>query len=109
MAERCGGVVHVDGTARPQLVRKDDNPSYWTIIEEYRRRTGGPAIINTSFNMHEAPIVRSPVDAIRAFLDSRLDYLAIGDFLLTGPVGSEATRKKWEGKSKWGRQACESS
>ena len=42
-------------------------------------------------------------DAIRAFLDSALDYLAIGDFLIEGPVGSMATRKKWEGRSKWGR------
>jgi carbamoyltransferase len=102
MVDHCGGVVHVDRTARPQLVRKDDNPSYYAIIEEYRKRTGVPAIINTSFNMHEEPIVRSPEDAIRAFLDSALDYLAIGDYLVKGPVGSTATRKKWEGRSKWG-------
>jgi carbamoyltransferase len=105
MVERCGGVVHVDRTARPQLVRKDDNPSYCTIIEEYRKRTGVPAIINTSFNIHEEPIVRSPEDAIRAFLDSALDYLAIGDLMVKGPVGSTATRKMWEGRSKWGRPA----
>jgi len=105
MTERCGGVVHVDGTARPQLVRQEDNASYWRIIEEYRRRTGVPAIINTSFNVHEEPIVRTPDDAIRAFLDSALDYLAIGDFLAKGPVGSDATRKKWEGRSKWGNAA----
>lgn len=105
MVERCGGVVHVDGTARPQLVRKDDNPSYYAIIDEYRKRTGVPAIINTSFNIHEEPIVRSPEDAIRAFLDSALDYLAIGDVLVKGPVGSTATRKAWENRSKWGRSA----
>ena len=103
MLERCGGVVHVDKTARPQLVRKNDNSSYYAIIQEYRQRTEVPAIINTSFNMHEEPIVRSPEDAIRAFLQSSLDYLAIGDILVKGPVGSSATRKKWEGRSKWGR------
>ncbi|MBD3161748.1 MAG: carbamoyltransferase [Candidatus Eisenbacteria bacterium] len=103
MAERCAGVVHVDGTARPQVVRRDDNPSYYDIIDGYYKRTGVPVIINTSFNIHEEPIVRSPQDAIRAFLDSALDYLAIGDFLIPGPVGSAATRKKWEGKSKWGK------
>jgi carbamoyltransferase len=103
MVERCSGVVHVDNTARPQVVRREDNPSYYRIIEEYHKRTGVPVIINTSFNIHEEPIVRSPDDAIRAFLDSALDYLAIGDFLVAGPVGSQATRKKWEGKSKWGR------
>jgi carbamoyltransferase len=103
MSERCPGVVHVDGTARPQLVRKEDNASYHTIIDEYRKRTGVPAIINTSFNIHEEPIVHTPDDAVRAFLDSALDYLAIGDFLVKGPVGSAETRKKWEGKSKWGK------
>ncbi len=103
MSERCGGVVHVDGTARPQLVRREDNPSFYRIIEEYSARTGTPVIINTSFNIHEEPIVRTPSDAIRVFLRSKLDYLAIGDFLVEGPVGSAATRKKWEGKSKWGR------
>jgi carbamoyltransferase len=104
MVNHCGGVVHVDGTARPQVVRECDNSSYYRIIKEYRTRTGVPVIVNTSFNIHEEPIVRSPDDAIRAFLDSALDYLAIGDFMVRGPVGSEATRKKWEGKSKWGRR-----
>ena len=55
------------------------------------------------FHVHEGPIGRSPRDAIRAFLDSALDYLAIGNFLVKGPVSSAPTRKKWEGKSKWGR------
>jgi carbamoyltransferase len=104
MAERCGGVVHVDNTARPQLVRQADNPSYYKIIEEYNKRTGVPVIINTSFNIHEEPIVRSPDDALRAFLDSKLDFIALGDFLVPGPSGSYETRKKWEGKSKWGRR-----
>jgi carbamoyltransferase len=101
--EQCAGVVHVDGTARPQLVRWEDNPSYYRIVDEYRKRTGMPTIINTSFNIHEEPIVRSPDDALRAFLDSTLDYLAIGDLLVEGPVGSFATRQKWAGRSKWGR------
>ena len=61
---------------------------YHRIIDEYRRRTGVPVIINTSFNIHEEPIVRSPEDAVRAFLDSALDYLAIGNYLVAGPVGS---------------------
>jgi carbamoyltransferase len=103
MVERCAGVVHVDNTARPQAVRREENASYHRIIDEYRKRTGVPVIINTSFNIHEEPIVRSPDDAIRAFLDSALDFMAMGDFLLEGPIGSYATRKKWEGKSKWGK------
>jgi carbamoyltransferase len=85
MAKRCPGVVHLDGTARPQLVRRADNPSYHTIIDEFRKLTGLPTVINTSFNIHEEPIVCSPDDAIRAFLVGHLDYLAIGNHLVRNP------------------------
>ena len=86
MRTHCPGVVHLDGTARPQLVRREDNPGYYTLIEEFRRRTGLPTVINTSFNIHEEPIVCSPADAIRAFSIGHLDYLAVGDFLVSNPV-----------------------
>lgn len=85
MKDFCPGVVHVDGTARPQLVDKKDNESYWLIINEFRKLTNVPVIINTSFNMHEEPIVSSPEDAIRAFRLGHLDFLAIGDFLVPSP------------------------
>ncbi len=85
MQETCPGVVHLDGTARPQLVRQDDNPSFYRVIEEYQRLTGLPTIINTSFNMHEEPIVCTPQDAIRAFRQGRLDFLAIGHWLARNP------------------------
>ncbi len=86
MKEHCPGVVHLDGTARPQLVRREDNPSYYRIIEEFRKITGLPAIINTSFNMHEEPIVSSPADAINAFELGHLDYLAMGPFIIKNPL-----------------------
>ncbi len=82
MKESCPGVVHVDGTARPQLINKEDNPSYYKILDEYRKITGVPCLINTSFNMHEEPIVCSPYDAIRGFKDGGLDYLAIRNYLV---------------------------
>lgn len=85
MKESSPAVVHVDGTARPQLVKKETNPSYYGIIDEYRKLTGLPSVINTSFNMHEEPIVCTPEDAIRAFSDGRLDYLAIGNHLIEHP------------------------
>jgi carbamoyltransferase len=85
MIKHCPGVVHIDGTARPQLVLKRDNPSYYKIIEEYYKITGLPSIINTSFNMHEEPIVCTPGDAIRAFEHGHLDYLAIGKYLVKHP------------------------
>jgi len=84
MKAQSPAVVHVDGTARPQLVSKQKNLRYYQIVEEYYRRTGIPSLINTSFNMHEEPIVCSPDDAIRAFLDGHLDALAIGDFFVKG-------------------------
>ena len=75
-------VVHIDGTARPQLIHENDNQSYFNILNEYHKITGIPSLINTSFNMHEEPIVSSPDDAIRAFKSAQLDYLAMGDYLL---------------------------
>ena len=85
MKRSCPGVVHIDGTARPQLVRHEDNPSYYKIIDEFRKLTGVATVINTSFNMHEEPIVCSPADAIRAFRLGHLDYLAIGAYLVPSP------------------------
>jgi carbamoyltransferase len=78
--------VHLDGTARPQLVRHEDNPSFYRIIKEYERLTGIPSIINTSFNMHEEPIVCTPADAVRAFKLGHLDYLAIGNYIAENPT-----------------------
>ncbi len=85
MKATCPGVVHVDGTARPQLVERGASPAYYEIIEEFRRVTGVSTIINTSFNMHEEPIVCSPADAVRAFQLGHLDYLAIGNFVVPSP------------------------
>ena len=81
--------VHVDGTARPQLVSATSNPSFYSILTEYHRLTGIPSLINTSFNMHEEPIVCTPDDAIRAFLQGNLDYLAIGEFLVAHPAARQ--------------------
>lgn len=83
--ETCPGVVHVDGTARPQLVSHNDNPSYHQIIGEFKKLTGVSTIVNTSFNIHEEPIVCSPQDAIRAFRKGHLDVLAIGPFIVKNP------------------------
>lgn len=85
MKKHCGGVVHRDGTARPQLVREEDNPSYYRILDNFYKLTGLPSVINTSFNMHEEPIVCTPADAVRAFEQGHLDYLAVGNFLLKNP------------------------
>lgn len=85
MRENCPAAVHVDGTARPQLIRREVNPGYYDILKEYEKLSGIPSLINTSFNMHEEPIVNSPEDAVRAFMQGALDYLAIGPFLVEHP------------------------
>jgi carbamoyltransferase len=94
MARQSPAAVHVDGTARPQLVSKQTNPSFHKILRGYYERTGIPAVINTSFNMHEEPIVCSPADAIRAFLAGNLDYLAMGPFLVPHPRLSEIRKER---------------
>lgn len=83
MIATCSAAVHVDGTARPQLLRREVNPEMYEILNTYRQLTGIACIINTSFNMHEEPIVRSPEEAIETYLRGKLDLLAIGPFLVS--------------------------
>lgn len=85
MAEKCPAAVHIDCTARPQFVTPTSNESFHKIISAYHEITGIPSVINTSFNMHEEPIVCSPEDAVRAFLLGNIDYLAIGNYLVPHP------------------------
>jgi carbamoyltransferase len=82
MIQDCQAAVHVDNTARPQFVSQKTNPSYHKIIKEYKKLSGSGTVVNTSFNVHEEPIVLTPKDAIRSFLITRLDALAIGDYLV---------------------------
>jgi len=77
--------VHVDGTARLQVVRSAANPRLHAILGEYKRLTGVGVLLNTSFNVHQEPIVRTPGEAVRTFLAGGLDHLAAGDFLADGP------------------------
>ena len=86
MRRESPAAVHVDGTARPQLVRADRNPVVHQILKRYEERTKIPTLINTSFNMHEEPIVCSPEDAIRAFKDGNLEVLSLGDYLVESAV-----------------------
>jgi len=86
MRDGCPGAVHCDGTARPQRVSPKTAPELHRILHEYRRLTGLPALINTSFNMHEEPIVASPADAVEAFSRARIDALALGRVLVERPA-----------------------
>lgn len=74
-ADKIGAVVHVDGTARPQIVRDSDNPLYSAILRKFKEKTGLPVLVNTSFNAHEEPIICRPDECLRALLDGRVDFL----------------------------------
>lgn len=71
-------VVHVDGTARPQVLRREDQPLLHDVLTRYRTLTGIPCLINTSFNMHEEPIVCTPEDALTAVVRGAADVLVLG-------------------------------
>ena len=76
-------VTHVDGTARVQTVTRETNPLYWEIIEAFRKRTGCPVIVNTSFNVRGEPIVCTPADSYRCFMKTGMDYLVLENFVLS--------------------------
>ncbi len=86
MKQHCSAVVHIDGTARPQIVDAETNLSFHKVLTTFEKLTGIPVLVNTSFNMHEEPIVCTPHDAVRAYQLGRLDNLAIGNFLLGDPT-----------------------
>ena len=78
LTKRCPAVVHVDGSLRPQLIAKDTHPVLWQLLYNHEQMTGEPALINTSFNRHEEPIVCTHNDALKAFIESNLDALWLG-------------------------------
>lgn len=84
--EKFPAIVHVDGTARPQILKKQTNYGLWQILNSYREKTGFGLLINTSFNLHEFPIVFSPRDAIVTFLSGAVDVLVFENlFVFNNP------------------------
>jgi carbamoyltransferase len=88
--ERIAAVVHVDGSARPQIVRERDNPLYFRVLSRFHERTGLPVLVNTSFNVHEEPIIDTPDQALRALVDRRVDYILTPDSLYAIEPGAAA-------------------
>jgi carbamoyltransferase len=81
-------VVHVDGTARPQTVRRDTNQPFYDLLKAFGRLTGHPVLVNTSFNIQGEPVVCTPRDALRCFGGTGLDVLVMGDFMVEKPQRS---------------------
>lgn len=105
----CPAVVHVDNTARPQLVTKNSNPFLHRVLSELDRLNGEKVLINTSFNIHEEPIVASAEDALRGFFEAGLDFLVLGDCLVSRSdntaVELEYVRSKASGAGRKARDA----
>jgi len=75
-------VTHVDGTGRMQTVTRDGNPAFHAVIDAFRARTGVPVVLNTSYNLRGEPIVNTPDQAIEDYLNTGMDALVLGPYLL---------------------------
>lgn len=84
--DRIPAIVHVDGTARVQTVRRESNERLYRLLEAFEALTGVPVLLNTSFNVKGEPIVETPHDAVQCFLTTGIDYLAIHDTLISKNV-----------------------
>jgi carbamoyltransferase len=82
MREKLSSVVHIDGTIRPQVVTKESNLLYHSLISNLGKQTGHSVVLNTSFNVRGEPIICTPLEAIRCFYSNGLDALLLGDFIL---------------------------
>jgi carbamoyltransferase len=72
------GITHVDGTARVQTVDRTVDPLFADLLEAFKAATGIPVVLNTSFNLRGEPIVETPLDAVRCFVSTQMDYLVLG-------------------------------
>lgn len=89
-------VTHVDYSARIQTVHEQTHGTFYKLMKRFYEKTGCPVIVNTSFNVRGEPIVCSPEDAYRCFMRTEMDYLVLGNFLLTKASQPESTdNKEW--------------
>jgi carbamoyltransferase len=76
-SSKCSAVTHIDGTARPHVISKDADPFMWAVISLWFEKTGEYALINTSFNTHEEPIISNVDDALESLLNGTIDVLYV--------------------------------
>lgn len=91
-------ITHVDFSARIQTVHEETNGRYWKLIDAFRRQTGCPLLVNTSFNVRGEPIVCTPEDAYRCLMRTDMDYLVIGDFIF-----DKKKQPEWKETNDWKR------
>ena len=87
-------ITHVDYSARVQTVSKKSNPRYYELIKAFKKRTGCPTIVNTSFNVRGEPIVCTPQDAYRCFMRTEMDVLVMQNILLFKDDQIESEQKE---------------
>ena len=80
--DKVPAIVHVDGTARVQTVRREHNERLYRLLEQFAALTGVPVLLNTSFNVKGEPMVETPEDAIKCFLGTGIDYLVLDDLVM---------------------------
>ena len=91
-------VTHVDYSARIQTVHKETNPLYHKLISEFKKKTGCPVIVNTSFNVRGEPIVNTPKDAFDCFMGTEIDILVIGNCFLIKENQNKLLKKDYKSK-----------
>ena len=74
-------VINIDGSARPQML-DNENKKFRNLIKQVKRNTGDGIVLNTSFNLHGFPIVNTPEEAIEVMLNTKSEYLILGDYLI---------------------------
>lgn len=96
--DKIPAVTHIDGTGRVQIVTKENNNLFFDLIKKFGEISGTPIIINTSFNVNGEPIVCSPADAYDCFINTGIDYLIIGKFLIKkeNHVAKKIKSKLWQ-------------
>jgi len=83
LSKHFPAITHVDGSARIQTLSKNDNADFYKLIESFNKLSGFPIILNTSFNLPGEPIVESPTDALNSFSNGSLEYLCLGNYLVS--------------------------
>lgn len=78
--EKIPAIIHVDDTCRIQTVKEEQNPHYYSLIKEFKNRTGVPIIFNTSFNLGGEPLVETLDDAVRTLANSEIEYLYLPEY-----------------------------
>ena len=92
-------ITHIDYSARLQTAHEETNPLYYRMIKAFKKRTGCPVIVNTSFNVRGEPIVCSPKDAYRCFMRTEMDYLVMENYVL-----DKKEQKPLENDSDWKKE-----